>query len=103
MRGREAGVIVRVGNEGRMMIRDGNGYKSVGFCHPKLVPVKNIYTHQKPRTHDGFEILSKPAPIGLAGTHGLPVGFISNMLVIVTINEIIVQNLCDEQRVHDLV
>lgn len=25
--------------------RDGNGYKPVGFCRPKLVPVKNIYTH----------------------------------------------------------
>jgi hypothetical protein len=25
--------------------RDGNGYKLVGFCHPKPVPVKNIYAH----------------------------------------------------------
>jgi hypothetical protein len=25
--------------------RDGNGYKPVGFCYPKPVPVKNIYTH----------------------------------------------------------
>jgi hypothetical protein len=25
--------------------RDGNGYKSVVFCHYKLVPVKNNYTH----------------------------------------------------------
>jgi hypothetical protein len=26
-------------------IRDGNGYKPAGFCYPKPVPVKNIYTH----------------------------------------------------------
>jgi hypothetical protein len=25
--------------------RDGNGYKPAGFCYPKPVPVKNIYTH----------------------------------------------------------
>jgi hypothetical protein len=25
-------------------VRDGNGYKPAGFCYPKLVPVKNIYT-----------------------------------------------------------
>jgi hypothetical protein len=25
--------------------RDGNGYKPIGFCYPKPVPVKNIYTH----------------------------------------------------------
>jgi hypothetical protein len=25
--------------------RDGNGYKPAGFCRPKPVPVKNIYTH----------------------------------------------------------
>jgi hypothetical protein len=25
--------------------RDGNGYKPVGFCYLKPVPVKNIYTH----------------------------------------------------------
>jgi hypothetical protein len=47
--------------------RDGNGYKPVGFCRPKPVPVKNIYTHLKTRTHDGFEIFPKPVPIGLAG------------------------------------
>jgi hypothetical protein len=57
------------------------GTNPLGFCRPKPVPVKNIYAHYKPRTHDGFEILSKPVPIGLAGTHGLPAGFISNILV----------------------
>ena len=25
--------------------RDGSGYKPAGFCHPKPVPVKNIYAH----------------------------------------------------------
>jgi hypothetical protein len=25
--------------------RDGNGYKPAGFCYPKPVPMKNIYTH----------------------------------------------------------
>jgi hypothetical protein len=63
------GYITRVG------CRDGNGYKPAGFCYPKLVPVENIYTHLKTRTHDGFEILSKPVPIGFVGTHGLPAGF----------------------------
>jgi hypothetical protein len=28
-----------------LMARDGNGYKPAGFCYPKPVPVKNIYTH----------------------------------------------------------
>lgn len=27
------------------MNRDGNGYKTAVFCHPKQVPVKNIYAH----------------------------------------------------------
>jgi hypothetical protein len=45
-----------------------------------MYPLKN-------RTHDGFEILPKHVPIGLVGTHGLPVGFISNMLVLLIINK----------------
>jgi hypothetical protein len=78
-------------------------------CHPKPKLVKNIYAHLKTRTHDGFEILPKPVPIRLAGTHGLPTGFISNILVpliinkYLMINETILQNLCNEQRVHDFV
>jgi hypothetical protein len=27
------------------VLGDGNGYKPAGFCYPKPVPVKNIYTH----------------------------------------------------------
>jgi hypothetical protein len=42
---------------------------------------------KKTRTHDGFEILPKPVPIGLAGTHGLPAGLISNILVLPVINK----------------
>ena len=50
--------------------RDGNGWvlPSQTQTHEKyLNPLK---TH----TCDGFRILPKPKPIGLAGTHGLPVG-----------------------------
>jgi hypothetical protein len=36
------GEFIPVGNPAG---RDGNGYKPAGFCYPKLVPVKNIYTH----------------------------------------------------------
>jgi hypothetical protein len=42
---------------------------------------------KKTHTHDGFEIFRKSVPIELAGTHGLPVGFISNILVLLIINK----------------
>jgi hypothetical protein len=32
-------------NNIKITLRDGNGYKSAGFCRPKPVPVKNIYAH----------------------------------------------------------
>jgi hypothetical protein len=34
-----------IGANARSGSRDGNGYKPVGFCYPKPVPVKNIYAH----------------------------------------------------------
>jgi hypothetical protein len=43
--GRAADLTERRGERACGLGVDGNGYKPAGFCYPKPVPVKNIYTH----------------------------------------------------------
>ena len=40
---------------------------------PKPMPVGLTGTHKKQMTRHGFNIMPKPMPIGLTGTHGSPV------------------------------
>jgi hypothetical protein len=57
----------------------------------------------------GLKFCPNPYPSGLRVPTGVPRVFISNMLILFIINkyrndnEIMVQNLFNEQRVHDLV
>ena len=55
--------------------------------------MKNIWTHKKIHTGDGFRILPKPKPIGLAGTHGSPVGLHFTIQIILIINKFNMVNI----------